>query len=84
MTQRDTPAEPTPRRRRPWGLRFTERFLLPFTGPADVGDPRRGTPATEDQRHRARALDGELTRVVGRDGRAYVVARKRPTEPPTR
>ncbi|WP_250444232.1 hypothetical protein [Actinotalea sp. C106] len=55
------------------GLTFTERFLLPFTGPADVGDPRRGSEVSPAQRERAGRLTGELRRVTGHDGRSYVV-----------
>lgn len=62
-------------RRRTWGMRITERLLLPFTGPAHVGSTRRGKPATAEQRARAEALESELVRVVGADGRSYVVRR---------
>ena len=56
------------------GLRITEG-LLPIFGPAQVGDstaPLR--PATEAERSRDRALRTTLTRVVGADGKSYVVA----------
>lgn len=56
------------------GLRFTERFLLPFTGPADLGDHRRGTRPTDEQRARAEELGSTLRRVTGPDGRSYAVA----------
>ncbi|MDT0165706.1 hypothetical protein Q9R32_09070 [Actinotalea sp. AC32] len=54
-------------------MRFTERFLLPFTGPAQLADPRRRTPATPAQRDRADELETGLRRVTGPDGRSYVV-----------
>lgn len=56
------------------GLRITEG-LLPIFGPAQVGDstaPLR--PASEAERSRDRALRTTLTRVVGADGKSYVVA----------
>lgn len=57
------------------GLRLTEKSLLPIFGPAQVGDstaPLR--PASEAERSRDRALRTTLTRVVGKDGKSYVVA----------
>lgn len=56
------------------GLRIAEG-LLPIFGPAQVGDstaPLR--PASEAERSRDRALRTTLTRVVGADGKSYVVA----------
>ena len=56
------------------GLRITEG-LLPIFGPAQVGDstaPLR--PASEAERSRDRALRTTLTRMVGADGKSYVVA----------
>ncbi|WP_182112447.1 MULTISPECIES: hypothetical protein [unclassified Actinotalea] len=74
-------------RRRPFGIRFTERFLLPFLGPAEVGDLRRGRPATDADRRRESELRTTLERVVGPDGRSYLVERgdadrAEPGEPP--
>lgn len=76
-----TPAEDRPSRatsdgdHRPAGMRLTEKRLLPIFGPAQVGDstaPLR--PASEAERSRDRALRTTLTRVVGKDGKSYVVA----------
>lgn len=66
-----------PRRQR--GLRFTERFLLPVFGPAQVGDRTRGHAASAEDREREAALRTTLERVVGPDGRSYMV--ERPAEP---
>ncbi|MBO1753092.1 hypothetical protein J4G33_14875 [Actinotalea sp. BY-33] len=73
--------DPARRSRRSRGLRFTEGFLLPFTGPADLGDLRRGSEVSPAQRDRADRLTGELRRVTGPDGRSYVVTAE-PAEPP--
>ena len=67
-------------------MRLTERFLLPFTGPAEVGDSRRRPPVTEEQRRRATELDAGLTRLTRPDGSTYLVARGTgdEAEPPER
>ncbi|WP_260458763.1 hypothetical protein [Actinotalea ferrariae] len=65
----------TPPARRPFGIRFTERVLLPFLGPAQVGDTSRGNAASEQDREREATLRTTLERVVGPDGRSYVVER---------
>ncbi|WP_208055115.1 hypothetical protein [Actinotalea soli] len=54
-------------------MRFTERFLLPFTGPADVADARRATEPTEEQRARGAQLEREFRRAPGPGGRSYLV-----------
>ena len=59
-----------PRRR---GIRLTERFLLPFLGPAQVADARRRRAVTDAQRERETALRDGLRRVVGPDGKSYMV-----------
>ncbi|MCL3859759.1 hypothetical protein [Actinotalea sp. K2] len=60
-------------RRRSLGLRFTERFLLPFTGPAEVAQADRAGEVTDEQRARADLLGRELRRVTAADGRPYLV-----------
>ena len=60
--------------RRSLGMRLTERFLLPFTGPADVGDGRRATPVSDVERARGEDLARRLRRAPGPDGRVYLVA----------
>ncbi len=57
-------------------MRFTERFLLPFLGPAQVGDQSRGRGASPADRQREASLRTTLERVVGPDGRSYVVERQ--------
>lgn len=75
----DTSTEPphdasTPGDTRPAGLRLTEG-LLPIFGPAQVGDSTAPVrPASEAERGRDRELRTTLTRMVGADGRSYVVA----------
>lgn len=73
-----------PPARRSLGMRFTERFLLPFFGPAQVGDRSRGRTPTEEQRRRETELRTTLERVVGPDGRSYVVERGPGTPPDER
>lgn len=68
-------------------MRLTERFLLPFFGPAQLGDQRAPRRALSDlERERDAAIRTGLVRVVGADGRAYVVERTAadggPPEPP--
>lgn len=58
-------------------MRFTERFLLPFFGPAQLGDASRGHAASPEERRREAELRTTLERVVGPDGRTYVVERGR-------
>ncbi|WP_129336978.1 hypothetical protein [Cellulomonas endophytica] len=58
-----------------WGRRVTERVLLPFTGPAEVTGPVVGRPASETEQRRETELRSTLERVVGPDGRTYVVER---------
>lgn len=65
----------TAQNRRPFGIRFTERVLLPFLGPAQVGDPRLGREASAADRERETTLRTSLERVVGPDGRSYLVER---------
>lgn len=57
------------------GMRFTERFLLPFTGPAELGDGRETHPTTDEDRARDRRLRAELRRVTAPDGKVYLVER---------
>lgn len=64
--------------RRSWGMRFTERYLLRFFGPPELGGPRPGRRADADERAREDQLRSELTRVLGPDGRAYLVQRREP------
>ena len=68
-------------RRRTWGLRLTERVLLPFTGPASVARLDRATTTTPEQRARAEELESAWVRVTGPDGRSYVVERPAGTDP---
>lgn len=63
------------RPRRPWGLRFTERYLLRFFGPPELGADRPGRRANAEEADREARLNAELTRVVGPDGRVYLVQR---------
>src|SRR3954454_5896263 len=57
------------------GMRVTES-LLPFFGPAQVGDQRTvGRPVTEAERERDRRLRTEHVRVIGPDGTPYLVER---------
>lgn len=59
---------------RPAGLRLTEG-LLPIFGPAQVGDSTAPVrPPSEAERGRDSELRTTLTRMVGADGRSYVVA----------
>ena len=70
-------------RRRAWGMRLTERLLLPFTGPASVASLDRATTTTPEQRARAEALEDAWVRVTGPDGRSYMVERaSAPDAPP--
>ena len=62
--------------RKSLGMRLTEKLLLPFTGPADVGDSRRRTPVTDEQKLRAAQLDAGLTRLTRPDGSTYLVVRE--------
>lgn len=56
------------------GMRLTEG-LLPVFGPAQVGDSTAPVrPPNAAERQRDVTLRTELTRVVGPDGRSYVVA----------
>ncbi|MCU1431356.1 MAG: hypothetical protein JWP95_461 [Actinotalea sp.] len=64
------------------GMRFTERFLLPFLGPAQLGHQDRGKPATAADRERNESLRTGLTRVIGPDGRAFLVERRDEGTPP--
>lgn len=60
------------------GMRVTES-LLPFFGPAQVSDQRAvGRPASEDELERERRLQAEHLRVLGPDGRPYLVEREPP------
>lgn len=61
--------------RRSWGMRFTERYLLRFFGPPELGGDRPGRRANADEAAREARLNAELTRVLGPDGRAYLVQR---------
>lgn len=59
------------------GMRITEG-LLPIYGPATIGDstaPIR--PTTDAENARAQAIEDELERVTGPDGRVYLVERKK-------
>lgn len=62
--------------RKSLGMRLTEKLLLPITGPADVGDSRRRTPVTDEQKLRAAELDAGLTRLTRPDGSTYLVVRE--------
>lgn len=64
-----------PRPRRSWGMRFTERYLLHFFGPPQLGADRPGRPPSVDEAAREDQLNAELERVVGPDGRVYLVQR---------
>lgn len=58
-----------------------EAALLSVFGPAQVGDPLApDREVAEADRQRDRALRTEFVRVVGADGRPYLV--ERPVEPP--
>ena len=57
-------------------MRLTEKLLLPFTGPAEVGDSRRRTPVTDEQKQRGAELDAGLVRLTRPDGSTYLVARE--------
>ncbi|GEA90095.1 hypothetical protein [Cellulomonas cellasea] len=61
--------------RRSWGMRFTERYLLRFFGPPELGHDRPGRRASADETAREDQLHAELTRVLGPDGRVYLVQR---------
>lgn len=66
---------PEPRSRSSWGMRFTERYLLRFFGPPEIGADRAGRAASTDESAREHELRTELERVVGPDGRTYLVPR---------
>ena len=59
-----------------WGRRFTERYLLPFFGPAQLRAQDAATAPTDADREREAELRSGLERVTGPDGRAYVVERR--------
>jgi hypothetical protein len=65
-----------------WGMRFTERYLLRFFGPPDLGAGRSGRRANAAETAREAQLNAELTRVIGPDGRAYLVRRDRQGDTP--
>ncbi|MBI9116012.1 hypothetical protein [Sanguibacter suaedae] len=60
--------------RKTWGMRLTEK-LLPIFGPAQVGSTASPVRSANDaERERDATLRTGLRRVVGPDGRSYVVS----------
>lgn len=69
-------------RSRGWGMRLTERYLLPFFGPAHLGDTTVGRGASDADRARDQELRTQFVRKQAPDGRTYFVAPPAPPAPP--